>query len=82
MPNSDATKDKVYFVPEGSPVHPDLYDTRVRLMMIKSGKLRPEDLKKKFSTLPDDSSHADFRDYRTVVNDNDTSSGSENGFRH
>lgn len=60
---------KHYYVPAGSPVYPNLFDTRVRLRSLTLGLLKPEELEKHLAELPDESANADFVEFNSIVED-------------
>lgn len=69
---------KEYFVPAGSPVYPDKFDTRVRLRSLTLGLLKPEDVEKHLESLPDEAANADIVDFNSIVeNEEAVASASE-----
>jgi len=60
---------EIYYVPQGSPVSPDKWDVRVIHKNIASALISPKELEEHLNKLPDDTAHADFRDYDAVIND-------------
>ena len=77
-----AKNDEVYYTPAGSPVIPDRFDVRVRLRHLSKGALSFEEVKKHLSSLPDDSAHADYRNYDSVVREEATESAGEQDITH
>ena len=77
-------KDSVYFAPEGSPVVPGRFDSRIRRRSLTRGIVTRDELKAHLNNLPDDKAVADFRDYEALVKDEsvESSSGSSTGFAH
>jgi hypothetical protein len=63
---------KVYFIPQGSPVAPDRFDTRIRLRSLTRGLIRAEDLEKHLKSLPDDAASGEVRPYLEVTGGADT----------
>jgi len=70
--------DKVYYVPENSPVYPSRFDTRIRLRSLTRGLLTQNELSSYLTNLPDDSSNAEVRDYSEVIEEADDTSGNGN----
>ena len=71
------TDKKVYYVPEDSPVFPNRYDTRVRLRSLTLGILKQEDLDSHLTSLPDESENAEFVEFNSIVEDDDTAAIAE-----
>lgn len=70
--------DKVYYVPENSPVYPSRFDTRIRLRSLTRGLLTQTELSSYLTNLPDDASNAEVRNYSEVIEEADDSSGDGN----
>jgi len=62
-------KDKVYYVPENSPVYPSRFDTRIRLRSLTRGLLTQTELSDYLTGLPDDASNAEVRNYSEVIDE-------------
>ena len=71
----------VYFIPEGSPVAPDLYDWRVRLRFKSKGVITAQGLKGYIDSLPDEASNAVVLNFNDIVSDEEAAS-SERGVTH
>lgn len=63
---------KVYYVPKGSPVYPNPFDTRIRLRSLTRGLLSADEVKNYLSSLPDDSANAEFVDFNEIVEGEDS----------
>jgi hypothetical protein len=69
--------DKVYYVPKDSPVYPNKFDTRVRLRSLTLGLLKYDEIKAHEDQLPDESANAEFRDFNTVIEEDEAVSTSD-----
>ncbi len=63
------TKNLIYFTPEGSPVAPDKFDTRVRMRNLSKGLITRETLEKHLNALPDDTDAGEYRSFDSIVNE-------------
>jgi hypothetical protein len=68
--------DHIYQTPKDSPVVPSPFDKRVRLRNLTRGVVSKTEVDAHLKTLPDETSHADFRDYEKLVKSEDDSSRS------
>ena len=60
---------KVYYIPEGSPVAPGLYDVRVQLRNRSRGVITNEDMKQHCLSLPDETENAEILSFDSVIGD-------------
>jgi len=74
-----ATKQPIYFIPEGSPVAPDKYDVRVRVRNLSKGLITRDSLEKHLNSLPDDTDQCEFRSFDSIVNEEAPAEGSSSG---
>lgn len=74
------TDKKDYYVPENSPVFPSRFDTRVRLRSLTLGLLKQEELDSHLEALPDESENAEFVDFNSIVEDDDTAAATQEAF--
>ena len=70
------TNDKVYYVPENSPVYPSRFDTRIRLRSLTRGLFTQVELNDYLAKLPDDASNAEVRNYSEVIDESADDQGS------
>jgi hypothetical protein len=63
--------EKVYYVPENSPVYPSRFDTRIRLRSLTRGLLTQNELSTYLEQLPDDASNAEVRNYSEVIDESE-----------
>jgi hypothetical protein len=63
---------KVYYVPKGSPVYPNPFDTRIRLRSLTRGLLSEDEVKNYLDSLPDDSANAEFVDLNAILEGEDS----------
>lgn len=70
---------KVYFTPEGCPVMPNKFDARIRRRSLTRGLLSAAELKKHYDSLPDETSHCEFRDYDALIRDDGTEGAALSG---
>ena len=68
-------QDEIYYVPAGSPVGPDKFDTRLRMRNLTRGVITPDEVKKFQTSLPDDTDSAEFRSYDEILNREETAAG-------
>ncbi|MBP7844178.1 MAG: hypothetical protein KA116_05140 [Proteobacteria bacterium] len=72
-----AQKKDIYFIPEGSPVYPNLFDKRVVSRNLASGKITQKQLDEHLKNIPDESDTCDKLNYDEVIHSDNSSSGRE-----